>query len=71
MEVVVRWGGQDRLAWRIKPCPRAEASWGLSPRGERQEGGAATVYEEQDVRESVLFIGTRFSILYTFMYSPA
>jgi hypothetical protein len=23
------------------------------------------------VRESVLFIGTQFSILYTFMYSPA
>jgi hypothetical protein len=25
----------------------------------------------EPVRESVLFIGTQFSILYTFMYSPA
>ena len=25
----------------------------------------------QTTRESVLFIGTQFSILYTFMYSPA
>jgi hypothetical protein len=27
--------------------------------------------EVPDLRERVLFIGTQFSILYTFMYSPA
>jgi ubiquitin len=27
--------------------------------------------EQHRLRESVLFIGTQFSILYTFMYSPA
>jgi hypothetical protein len=32
----------------------------------RSFGGA-----KEPVRESVLFIGTQFSILYTFMYSPA
>ena len=30
-----------------------------------------TVFMHISSRESVLFIGTQFSILYTFMYSPA
>ncbi len=34
-------------------------------------GAEATWKKVQAGRESVLFIGTQFSILYTFMYSPA
>jgi hypothetical protein len=41
--------------------------------GGHPEGHQDTVTAKSSshVRESVLFIGTQFSILYTFMYSPA
>jgi hypothetical protein len=35
------------------------------------QGSIVTTQELNVDRESVLFIGTQFSILYTFMYSPA
>jgi hypothetical protein len=36
-----------------------------------KEGGGGEGERAQGLLESVLFIGTQFSILYTFMYSPA
>ena len=46
-----------------------------SERGEEgdcvKEGGGGEGERAQGLLESVLFIGTQFSILYTFMYSPA
>jgi hypothetical protein len=40
-------------------------------RGRGGEGGGRAIGPENVCFESVLFIGTQFSILYTFMYSPA
>jgi hypothetical protein len=43
--------------------------------GPKHPEGAAFIKQNPDAEqlmyESVLFIGTQFSILYTFMYSPA
>jgi hypothetical protein len=47
------------------PCPPALPSLSLGHPHLLQHQAHVTV------RESVLFIGTQFSILYTFMYSPA
>jgi hypothetical protein len=59
---------QATQSWlELGVCRVQEPGEGL--KGSAKDSAAAAIADTK--RESVLLIGTQFSILYTFMYSPA
>ncbi len=59
-------GGKNRKILRVATI--SVGLWVVPTEGKNWRNGA---FDADTPRESVLFIGTQFSILYTFMYSPA